>query len=171
MSRIRMADLITSDRIILTLRAAGKDQVIEKLSRLVAGHTGLNTEPIRQAVLTREDLTTFGVGRGIAIPHAIVAGLAKPIGAFTRLQRPVDFGAADGRPADLVFLLLVSDTNPGMLLPALSCVARRLRDREVARCLRAEASAEVAHLILVSDSWREETRTATGRTQLDRGYA
>lgn len=156
MLRIRMTDLITSERIIPTLRAADKRQVIEKLSRLVARDIGLNKELVRRAVLACEDLTTFGVGRGIAIPHAVVAGIAEPIGAFARSQRPIDFGAADGRPADLIFLLLAPDTNPGLLLPALSCVARRLRDREVTRRLRAEASAEAVHAILMSDSWRGE---------------
>lgn len=165
MSRIRMADLITPERIIPALYAADKRQVIDKLSRRAAAHTGLNRELVRHAVLRHEDLTTFGVGRGIAIPHAVVAGIAKPIGVFARLKRPVDFGAADGRPADLVVLLLVPDTDAGLLLPALSCAARRLRDREVARRLRAQTGAEAAHAILTTDSWRGHDPHPAGSTQ------
>ena len=154
MSRIQMADLITPERIIPTLNAADKHQVIHKLSRLIAAQTALNEELVRRAVLMREDLTTFGVGRGIAIPHAIAGNMCKPFGAFARLNRPVDFGAADGQLADLVLLLLAPETDAGSLLPALSCVARRLRDPEVARRLRAETNAETAHLILTTDFWR-----------------
>lgn len=154
MSRIQMADLLTPERIVPMLKAADKQQVIEKLSSLAAAQTGLNEECVRRAVLSCEDLTTFGVGRGIAIPHGLVGGITGPVGAFARLKRPVDFGAADRRPADLVLLLLAPKTEAGILLPALSCVARRLRDREVTKHLRAVTSAEAAHVILTTDSWR-----------------
>lgn len=154
MARIQMADLITPERIIPGLDARHKDQVITKVTQVIAPTIGLNVELVRRAVLTGENLTTFGVGRGIAIPHAVVAGIANPIGAFARLERPVDFGAYDGRLADLVFLLLAPETDVRTLLPALSCVARRLRDREVAARLRAEDSAEAAHIILTTDCWR-----------------
>ena len=158
MSHVEMAELVTPERIILTLHAANKQQVVDKLSRVTAANIGLNAELLSQSVLMREDLTTFGVGRGIAIPHAIVGGIAEPVGAFARLKQPVDFGASDGRFADLVFLLLAPDTRAGILLLALSCVARRLRDPEVARRLRAEFKAEAAHVILTTDSWREEDK-------------
>jgi PTS system nitrogen regulatory IIA component len=128
--------------------------VIEKLSCFAAARTGLDEELVRRALLMREDLTTFGVGRGIAIPHATVPGISEPLGAFARLKRPVDFGAADGRVADLVLLILAPEKDPGILLRALSCVARRLRDREVAKRLRAETNTEAAHVILITDSWR-----------------
>ncbi len=153
-SHIRMADLITSDRVILGLDTRHKDDAVAKLSRILALKFGMNEELVTRAVQAGEHRTTFGVGRGIAIPHAILMGIAEPIGAFARLKRPADFGASDGRPADLVFLLLVPETDVRILLPALSCVARRLRDREVAARLRAEDSAEAAHLILTTDHWR-----------------
>lgn len=154
MLRIRLADLIMPERIIPRLHAADKHQVIEKLSRLAAAHGGMNKDLVWRAVLNHEDLTTFGVGRGIAIPHAVVAGIEEPIGVFTRLETSVDFDAVDGRAADLVVLLLAPEANAAILLPALSCVARRLRDREVAKHLRSQTSAETAHVILTTDSWR-----------------
>jgi PTS system nitrogen regulatory IIA component len=109
---------------------------------------------VRHAVLNGDGLTTFGIACGIAIPHATLEEIAEPAGAFARLKRPVDFGASDGQPADLVFLLVAPETNARTLLPALSCVARRLRDREVATRLRAEDRADAAHVILTTDYWR-----------------
>jgi nitrogen PTS system EIIA component len=99
------------------------------------------------------DLTSFGLGRGLAIPHASVTGLPKALGAFAQLETPVDFGAADGQPADLVLLILAPEGKDSMLLRALSCVARRLRDREVAAKLRSADTAEAVHMILTTDSW------------------
>lgn len=154
MACFRMADLITPDRIIPTLSAANKRQVVAKLSRLVAARIGLNEVLLRRTILAQEDSTVFGVGRGIAVPHARVDGIAEPLGAFARLKQPIDFGALDGQPADLVFLLLAPETGSDTLLPALACVARSLRDREVVARLRAESSSEAAHVILTTDSWR-----------------
>ncbi len=154
MSSIRMVDLVTPDRVVPTLHAGNKLQVIEKLCFIAATNSGLDYELVLQSVLEREDLTTFGIGRGVALPHAIVPGMSEPIGVFARLRRPVDFGAADGRLADLVLLLLAPDEDPDILLRALSCVARRFRNRDVVALLRAENTSEAAHVILTTDFWR-----------------
>jgi hypothetical protein len=56
-------------------------------------------------------------------------------GIFARLNKPIDFAAIDGRPVDLVFLLLL----PAEQLKALASVARKLRDAASLRDLRAAA--------------------------------
>jgi PTS system nitrogen regulatory IIA component len=84
----------------------------------------------------------------------MLAGIPNPVGTFAHLKRAVDFGASDGEPADLVVLLLVPDDNTALLLRALSCVTRRLRDKEVAKRRRGEISAAAAYVILTTDSWR-----------------
>lgn len=154
MSLIRMVDLVSADRVVPALYAANKLQVIEKLSCIAARRSGVEYESVRRRVLEREDLTTFGIGRGIALPHATVPGLSEPIGVFARLKQPVDFGAADGRLADLALLLLAPEEDLGVLLRALSCVARRLRNRDVVNLLRAENTSEATHVILTTDYWR-----------------
>jgi nitrogen PTS system EIIA component len=154
MSVLTLADLVTPERIVPSMRAARKREVVQALARLVGDETGPDEKHARDAVLARGDLTSFGIGRGLAIPHATVPGLPQPLGVFARLETPVDFGAADSRPADLVMLVLAPEGQDTMLLRALSCAARRLRDPEVAEKLRGATSAEAAHVILTSDAWR-----------------
>ena len=48
-----------------------------------------------------------GVGGGIGLPHARMAGIAKPFGLFAQLKKTIDFEAVDGQPVDIVFLLLM----------------------------------------------------------------
>jgi len=151
-----MADLVTPDRVIPALYAANKRQVIEKISCIATRRSGVDFELVRHLILERQDLTTFGIGGGIALPHATVPGLSEPIGVFAQLKQPVDFGAADGRPADLVLLLLAPEEDLGILLRALSCVGRRLRNPDVVKLLRAENSSEATHVILTAASWRGE---------------
>ena len=76
----------------------------------------------------------------MAIPHARLHGLAQPFGLFARIEPPIDFGAIDGQPVDLVFLLLTPESGAAHL-PALAAIARLLRDAKVAGVLRAAHNA------------------------------
>jgi PTS system nitrogen regulatory IIA component len=91
----------------------------------------------------------------VAIPHAAIPGLERPVGVFACLKSAQDFGAADDVLADLAFLLLSPDGDDPTHLRALARVARRLRDRDVAARLRSATDAEAIHIVLTSDAWRE----------------
>src|SRR5690606_7608357 len=90
----------------------------------------------------RERLAGTGVGEGVAVPHAFVPGLTRPIGAFARLEPAQDFDALDGRPADLVFLLLSPPDKGADHLKAVARISRFMRRPEVREKLRAARGAE-----------------------------
>jgi PTS system nitrogen regulatory IIA component len=85
----------------------------------------------------RERLAGTGIGEGVAIPHARLPGLERPIAGFARLDPPIDFDALDGRPADLVCMILAPDDRAGDHLKALAKVTRALRNAEFRERLRA----------------------------------
>jgi PTS system nitrogen regulatory IIA component len=85
-------------------------------------------------------LGSTGVGSGIAIPQAQIGGLDRFYGLFMRLDRPIDYYSIDGRPVDLVFLLLLP-ANAKEHLQALATISRRLRDHGIATKLRKPADA------------------------------
>jgi PTS system nitrogen regulatory IIA component len=136
------------------LKAVGAPAVLHALARLAAEEAGSSEEAVLDAVRKMERLAAFGVGRGVAVPHALLGGISEPIGAFAHLRHLADFGAADGRPVDLVFLLLVPESKADRLLLLLSCVVRRLRDREVLKHLRSGSSAAASFAVLTTESWR-----------------
>jgi nitrogen PTS system EIIA component len=167
MSPLRIADVIAPERILPALKATDEQRVLRALSRSVVAGSGPPEETVLRALDAVQRLTAFGVGRGVAIPHAAVSGIAAPVAAFARLRSPVDFGAADGRPVDLVFLLLVPRAKPGVLLPLLARVARRLRDREVLKHLRSECGAEAIHAVLTTEAWRARQASLTAAAPAD----
>lgn len=62
-----------------------------------------------RVLLAREALQSTAVGDGIAIPHVrnpVVLHVARPMIALCFLERPVDFGALDGRPVHVLFSLI-----------------------------------------------------------------
>jgi PTS system nitrogen regulatory IIA component len=102
---------------------------------LAVARPDVRTGPLLEALLGRERAASTGVGDGVALPHARLPGLARVAGALGRSRLGVDFGAADGRPCHLVFLLVAPESAPGDHLRALSRVARLLRDAALRRRL------------------------------------
>ena len=133
---MEVTDFIAPEGAINGLGARDKRQALEELSRRAAAVLGLDSAAILAPLLAREELGSTGMGRGIAIPHARVPGLARPFGLLVRLARAIDFAAIDERPVDLVCLLLTPDSAAGAHLPALACLSRRLREPGVAERLR-----------------------------------
>jgi PTS system nitrogen regulatory IIA component len=119
------------------MRASDKTRLLQELSRQAAASLDLPAEEISAEILKREELGSTGTGGGVAIPHARIQGLTKAFGIFARLNKPIDFEAIDGRPVDLVFLLLLPGNPVGEQLKALAAVARKLRDAACLRDLRA----------------------------------
>ena len=80
------------------IRATTKQQILSDLSRCFAEVYALDPETVIDGIEEREKLGSTGFGRGVAIPHARIDGLERPVAAFLRLEEPVEFAAADGMP-------------------------------------------------------------------------
>jgi PTS system nitrogen regulatory IIA component len=89
----------------------------------------VNREFLVQALLAREQLASSGVGDGLAIPHArnpIVLHVDKPLLALCFLEKPIEFGALDGKPVHTLFTLVTPSARTHLHL--LSCLSFALRD-------------------------------------------
>jgi len=135
-----LSDLVLPGAVATRLGATTRDQAIQALSKILAGAAQIDPRRVFDSVLMRERLSGTGIGEGVAIPHAMVEGLERPIGAFARLDPAVDFAAIDQQPADLVFLLLAPKGRSGDHLKALARISRFLRRGEVRARLRAARS-------------------------------
>ena len=144
-----LAELIPPDRVFDRLRAADKPALLAELARRAGAALGLPAPGIAAAIAAREALGSTGVGAGIALPHARLPGLVAPAAFLARLERPLDFDAVDGRPVDLLVLLLSSPDDGGHL-QALAALSRRLRDPPTAASMRKAPNGAAARDILLS---------------------
>lgn len=131
-----LVDLLTDDHIALKLRASTKQTLLADLARRAAALTDLSEAALLQALAVREALGSTGFGAGVAIPHARIDGLKQVFGFLARLEKPIPFDAIDGRPVDLVFLLLSPTLSNAEHLATLAAISRKLRDKSVADALR-----------------------------------
>lgn len=131
------ADLLRGDAIILDLAASDKTQALAMLSGHVAPIAGLAATTILERVREREALGSTGFGQGVAIPHARLAGLDRVTLVVARLAAPIDYGALDGEPVDLVVMLLSPEGAGADHLKALARVSRTLRNPRILAEMRA----------------------------------
>jgi PTS system nitrogen regulatory IIA component len=151
-----LGDLIVPNAVFLRLAAPTKRQALQTLTEALAEAVKLDARVAFDGVLMRERLGGTGAGDGVAIPHARVAGLDRPVGAFARLDPPQDFDAMDGRPADLVFLLLAPEDRGADHLKALARVARFLRRAEVRDKIRSARTRDVLLALLAQSPPRND---------------
>lgn len=146
---MEIRDLLSQRGVIPRLRATSKKQLLQELAERAAELSGLHERTIFDALLERERLGSTGSGKGIAIPHARLVGLERLIGVFARLESPIEFESVDGRPVDLVFMLLAPASAGADHLKALSNVSRLLRREEVVERLRGSDRADAILALLI----------------------
>ena len=124
---MKISEFLSADNVLVDVRASDKTDILRLLADRAAKALGLPAQEILTVILKREQLGSTGTGGGIAIPHARMAGLGAPFGILARLSNGIDFEAIDGRPIDVIFLLLLPASADKEQLAALASVARTLR--------------------------------------------
>lgn len=114
-----------------TAGADSKPAILRELAARFGQVYDLDADAVLERIELREGLGSTGFGRGVAIPHARIAGLNRPVAAFLRLRSPVAFDAADGMPVDLVFGLLSPEQAGAAHLHALASISRMMRDERM----------------------------------------
>lgn len=127
---------------VATVRADGKPAILRALAQRFAEVYGLDAALVLAGIEEREKLGSTGFGRGVAIPHARIAGLNRPVAAFLRLEAPVKFDSADAMPVDLVFGLLSPEHAGTAHLHALAAISRTMRDERMHAALSNAVNAE-----------------------------
>lgn len=139
---MKIMEFIKPESVVIDLAAPSKAKLLHSLSERAALPLGIGADEIFQAINNREKLGSTGVGEGIAIPHAPVAGLDVPFGMVVRLKKPIDFESIDDIPVDIVCLLLMPGQSSATYLNVLACIARKLRSAKVVRSIRTAVLAD-----------------------------
>ncbi len=145
---MKISDIMTVNNISVAIKANSKRQLLQELAEKAAEITGITERTIFDIVLERENLGSTGFGGGTALPHGRLADIDKVYGFFARLSTPVDFEAIDGKPVDLIFLLLSPEGSGADHLTALAQVSRILKDEATCEKLRQAETREQIYALL-----------------------
>jgi len=136
-----LRDLLRRESVLVPLDAADRGRAIAALVEVLAlpGSGPEDRAAVRAAVLARETAGSTGIGHGVAIPHARAPQVPATCMAAARTAAPVDFAAADGQRASLLFLLAIPAAEPRSYLPVLAALSRLAGDQKLLRRLNKAA--------------------------------
>ncbi|WP_099716588.1 fructose-specific PTS transporter subunit EIIC, partial [Clostridium sp. LS] len=126
---MKIVDLLHKQGINLNFNPSTKEQCINELVDLMNKTGNLNNkEEYKKAILAREELSTTGIGDGIAIPHGKTSAVKKASLAAAISKTGVDYDSLDGQPAHLFFMIAVPDNNDNLHLEVLARLSTILMD-------------------------------------------
>ena len=142
-----LASVLSEGNVMLGLALRDRREIFGAVAGLWHDNSGLDEDEVVAGLNLREELGSTGLGKGLAIPHARVRGLAKPQAAFLRLSQAIEFGAPDQLPVDEFFVLVVPSDATEVHLEILAAVAEKMSGTGFRDELHAAASpAEVVRL-------------------------
>jgi len=153
---MKLLDLVQPSAIIAELESTDRNGTIRELVQVLAEAKLIDNgsvEGVVRSIVARERTRgTTGFGKGVAIPHAKVAGLSRIVGAVGRSGAGVDFGSLDGQPVYSVFLILSPEDQPEEHLRAMDLVYRHLSQERFRKFLRqSDAPGKIYDLLREAD--------------------
>ena len=156
-----LSALFSPGTIELALKAQDRDSAFRELVARIPTVSDEARVALLRTLAERERLGSTGLGHGVALPHTRhgVAGLTRPLIVFGR-SKGIPYGALDGAPVKLVFLLV----SPGVSqhLQILAHLTRLLRDPQLREDLL-QAGDKTAVIEAIREA---EQRTQTRSTRV-----
>lgn len=148
-------ELLKKGAIQVNLPGKTKDDVLTRLLGLLEGHTYIRDfDGVCTAVFEREAMLSTGVGEGLALPHAKTQYVDGVVAAFATTEHPIEYGAIDNKPVNMIFLMVSSDRAKSQHIKLLSRVSR-LMNEEGFRSRLLEATNEDEILDLFHEGEKE----------------
>jgi len=163
-----LSDALQSGGIFYRMEGGDKSAVLRAIVQHMRLPDEVDREFLLRVLLAREQLASTGIGDGVAIPHVrnpIVLHVAKPMITLCFLEKPIDFGALDGKPVNALFTLISPTVRAHLHL--LSRLAFALRDpgfKEVItrQALREQILAEAQRIEITVNGPASPTKNTEG---------
>lgn len=137
---MKLTELVLPGAIIPELASSDRNGAIRELVQALARCGVIDesaSEGVAKTLVQRERTRgTTGFGKGVAAPHAKIAGLKRVSAAVWRSSRGIDFDSLDGQPVFGIVLILSPDELPEEHLRAMDLVFRSLQQERFRKFLR-----------------------------------
>jgi mannitol/fructose-specific phosphotransferase system IIA component (Ntr-type) len=151
---MKLSDIMVNDAIVPELEARNKEDAVAELVSALADAGAISksaVEEVTAAILKRESQATTGIGKGVALPHAKLKGVKKPVGTIGCSSEGLDFAALDTKPVYSVILLLSSPDNPDEHLQAMETIFRHVQ-RDIFRKFLRQSQTREAVIELIEEA-------------------
>ncbi len=149
-----LMDVVVPSAVDVSLDAHDREGAIRRLTeKLGAAEPSLDVEEAVRLAWERETKFSSAVGHGVAVPHARIFRLPRPLVAIGRSTKALPFPAPDKAPVRLVFLILTPASAPVSQLKILARVASLMSNENVRRrLLRAKTEEHLLDMLRTADT-------------------
>ena len=142
---LRSGQALQPQQIELDVDVPDVKRALERAAAVICRAHGLDPAPVFRALWRREQIGSTAIGHGVALPHARISGIAKPLMLFMRPKYAIEFGAPDSRLVTKVWVILVPADGPAQdHLDLLAAIARACSDVHLREELDSAATADDA---------------------------
>ena len=163
---MKITDLLSEESIELNVEAKDKNDIIDKMTRLMLKTGRINNlEEYKKLVLKREEEGSTGVGEEIAIPHGKGECVTEPGLVAMVVPNGVDYDALDGKPVKLLFMIAAPNTSDNVHLDVLSRLSTMLMDSNFKnKLISAKSKEEFLKIIdeTEKEKFKEEEKKGQG---------
>jgi fructose PTS system EIIBC or EIIC component len=146
----QLTDITNLNLINVDLDGSTRDDVIDEMIYLLKQSGSITSSgSFKEAIISREEESTTGIGMNIAIPHGKSDAVKQPSVVFGIKKDGVDWNSLDGSDAKLIFMIAVPKESEGNEhLKILQLLSRQLMDEEYREKLLNVQSREEAYTLL-----------------------
>ena len=145
--------LLATDRIFTDQSVSSKKKLLEFIAEKAARELSLPQNKVYNKLLERERLGSTGLGKGIAVPHARLAGLKQAHACLVKLKDAIDYDASDKQKVDLVFVLFIPEESTEEHLQILAALAAVFSQKSITESIRISTSPqEIIDIIAQAES-------------------
>lgn len=146
---MNLTDILQPGCVRVPLEGKDKDAVIVELVDLLDANQRLGNRDIAlEAVITREQTRSTGIGSGIAIPHGKCKAVKELVMAIGIAHEPIEFDSVDDKPVTIVLLLVSPADQTGPHIQALAKISRLMLDKQFKQALENATTAEQAYELI-----------------------
>lgn len=155
---MKISDLLKKEIMIMELAADNKiDAINEMIAKLKEKKMISDEELFREEIMNREELSSTGLGDGIAMPHAKTKAVNTPCVLFARSEKGIDYDSLDGQPAHLFFMIAAEDGANNTHIETLANLSKLLLKANFIEKLRkAKNPDEVIELVEAGEKENKE---------------
>ena len=125
---MRLSDFLEPELVLLDLRTKGVDDTLAAVvDRLRDVHDIDEPQAVVRALAERESAHSTSLGNGVALPHATVPGIDRPMVVVAVAPEGVPFGEDEEEPVRVFFVLLSPTAQAGTHIKLLARIVRLVR--------------------------------------------
>lgn len=145
---MRLAELIDPELIFPDLAGKDGEAILRELAQRLADRGRVRKpEQLYERLRERESLGSTALGQGVAVPHCRLQGLSELLLAVGISVAGVDFGADDGEPVRVFFLMISPHSAAAEHLQGLAAISRWIKGGQIARLLELDSAGDIHRLI------------------------